>query len=217
MAFVASSALGLAAVAGGTALVGGYMSSKAQSKAADRAADAQMASSEMGVQETRRQFDAMQAMMKPYTEAGTGALTGQQNLLGLNGNDAQAQAISGIENSSQFGELAQQGENAMLQNAAATGGLRGGNLQAALAQFRPQMLNQMIQQQYANLGGLTSMGQNSAAGVGNAGMQTGANIATLYGQQGQAQAGAALAKGQAQGQFINTATNAFGTFLGAKF
>jgi hypothetical protein len=41
------------------------------------------------------------------------------------------------------------------------------------------------------------MGQNAAAGLGNAGMQTGQNISNQYGQIGQAQAGAALARGQA--------------------
>jgi hypothetical protein len=44
---------------------------------------------------------------------------------------------------------------------------------------------------------MVSMGQNAAAGVGNAGMQTGQNISNQYGQIGQAQAGAALARGQA--------------------
>ena len=93
--------------------------------------------------------------------------------------------------------LTQQGENALLQNASATGGLRGGNLEAALAKFRPQMLSQLIQSQYTNLGGLTSIGQNAAAGVGNAGQNTGNAITNLLQQQGAAQAGSALASGQA--------------------
>ena len=83
----------------------------------------------------------------------------------------------------------------MLQNASATGGLRGGNVQGALAQFRPQLLNQLIEQQYSRLGGLTSLGQASAAGQATAGMQTGTNIANLLGQQGQALAGGAMGKG----------------------
>ena len=66
-----------------------------------------------------------------------------------------------------------QGENAMLQNAAATGGLRGGNLQGALAKFRPQVLSQLINQRMAQLGGLAGMGQQAATtlgtGLGSAG------------------------------------------------
>jgi hypothetical protein len=98
--------------------------------------------------------------------------------------------------------LTRQGEEAILQQASATGGLRGGNTQGALAQFRPQVLSSLINQQYGRLGGLTSMGQNAAVGVGNAGMQTGQNISGLYGQQGAAAAGSALAQGQAFGNVM---------------
>jgi hypothetical protein len=94
--------------------------------------------------------------------------------------------------------LQQQGENALLQNASATGGLRGGNLQAALAQFRPQLFSQLIESQYGKLGALSGLGQASAAGQAAAAQQTGSDIATLLGQQGAAQAGSALASGQAQ-------------------
>jgi len=76
--------------------------------------------------------------------------------------------------------------------------LRGGNVQAALAQFRPQLLNQLITQQYERWGGLTKLGQASAAGVGAAGVEQGGAIADLLAQQGAARAGQALASGQAQ-------------------
>ena len=205
-----------AAVVGGT-VVGGYMSSKAQSKAAGQAADAQERVSELGIEEQRRQFDAIQKMLAPFVNAGTGALSGQQDILGLSGAGAQQNAIGAIEKSPQFLALTQQGEEAILANASATGGLRGGNVQGALGQFRPQLLAQLIDQQYSRLGGLTQMGQASAAGVGSAGMQTGNNVTQLLGQQGAAQAGAALAAGNAKSQFINSGFNALGAFVGSKF
>jgi len=111
--------------------------------------------------------------------------------------EGQQQAINAIQSGPQFQAMTQQGENAILQNASATGGLRGGNVQGALAQFRPQLLNQLIDQQFSRLGGLTSLGQNAAAGVGNAGMATGNSITNLLAQQGAARAGGAL--GQAAG------------------
>jgi hypothetical protein len=205
-----------AAVAGGT-IVGGYLSSNAQKGAAEDAANAQSQASQAGIDEQRRQFDQIQQLLSPYVAAGNGALAGQQNLLGLNGADAQRAAINGIQASPQFAALQQQGNNAILANASATGGLRGGNVQGALAQFSPALLSQLIQQQYQNLGGLTGIGQSSAAGVGNAGLQTGNNVTQLLGQQGQAQAGASLATGKADSQFINSLTGAFGTFMGSKF
>lgn len=205
-----------AAVAGST-LVGGYLSSKSQSKAANQAADAQTQSAQLGIEEQRRQFDQIQQLLSPFVNAGTGALGAQQDLLGTNGAGAQQAAIGGIQASPQYQALSQSGQDAILANASATGGLRGGNVQAALGQFQPQLLAQLIEQQYSRLGGLTSLGQNAAAGVGNAGMQTGNQITQLLGQQGAAQAGAALANGKAQSQFINSATGALGNFLGAKF
>ena len=182
----------------GSSLIGGAM----QADAAGDASAAQSASAQAGIDEQRRQFDAIRELLQPYTQAGVGALGQQGALLGLNGAGAQQGAYQGIENSPAFKAMMQQGENAMLQNASATGGLRGGNLQGAMAQFRPQLLAQQIQSQFQNLGGLTSIGQNAAAGVGNAGMSTGANIANLMGQQGAAQAGGALGQASAWGNAL---------------
>lgn len=207
---------GIATAVIGGAVIGGVMSSKAQKKAANSAANAQIESSEMGVEEQRRQFDAIQKLLKPYADAGLSGLTGQQDLLGVNGTAAQQTAINNINNSSEMQTYLQQGENSILQNASATGGLRGGNTQAALAQFRPQLLNQLINQRYQNLAGMTALGQNAAAGTGNAGMQTASNISNLYQQTGAAQAGAALASGQATANAWNGVNSAMGQVAGMK-
>lgn len=156
------------------------------------AANIQGDAAQAGIDETRRQFEAMQELLSPYVQAGTQSLTAQQDLAGLNGPEAQAAALQGISSSPEMLALTQQGENAILQQGSATGGLRGGNVQGALAQFRPQALSSLINQQYSRLGGITQMGQASAAGVGAAGMQTGAQVADLLGQQGQAAATANL-------------------------
>lgn len=204
----------VAAAVVGAAVVGGVMSSQAQKSAANTAADAQTNAANQGAQVQREQFDALQKLLKPYSDAGLGSLTAQQNMLGLNGNDAQQQAINGIKNSSQFNELNQQGQNAILQNASATGGLRGGNTQAALAQFSPQLLNQLINQQYTNLGGITSLGQNAAAGTGNAGMQSANAISNLLQQSGAAQAGNALASGKADANMWSGLGSSVGMYYG---
>lgn len=205
-----------ATIAGGAGILGSYLGSKEQSKAAGKAADAQVQAAQLGVDETRRQFDALQALMQPFVNAGTGALSGQQDLLGLNGADKQQAAIDAINNSQAMQTYMQQGENAILQNASATGGLRGGNTQSALSQFRPQLLNQLINQQYSNLGGLTALGQNAAAGVGNAGMQTAGNIGNLYQSIGNAQAGNAIMSGQAKSNLYSGIGSSLGN-LGSYF
>ncbi len=201
-----------ALVVGGTTLASGLI----QGEAAEDAASAQSAASREGIAEQRRQFDMLRELLKPYVEAGTPALQQQQALVGLQGAEAQRAAISGLEQSPLFAARVRQGEESLLQRASATGGLRGGNIQAALSQFRPQMLQQEIESQYGKLGGLTSLGQQSAAGVGTAGMQTGANIAGLYGDIGAAQAGAELAQGRAIGGLLNLPTQILAMQYGSK-
>ncbi len=176
-------------------LVGKLTGAQAQADAATAAATTQQAYAQSGIDEQRRQFDQLVTLMQPFVSGGTGAFQAQQNLLGLGGAEAQQQAIQGIEQGPQFQALNQAGQEAILQNASATGGLRGGNTQSALAQFSPQLLNQLIQQQYGNLGGISQMGQASAADQASAGLQTGTNIANLLQQQGAAGAGGQLAQG----------------------
>jgi hypothetical protein len=116
---------------------------------------------------------------------------------GLSPDRAQQQAIARLANGAQFRALADQGEYALNANAAATGGLRGGNQQAALAQFRPQMLQSLIDRQIANLGGIAANGQNAAGQTGTAAQNTAGMVNAALGDRGAAQAGAALAGGQA--------------------
>lgn len=199
------------AISTGLALLGGsLLSAGVQSSAARRGAAAQTASAQAGIEEQRRQFEAVRELLAPFVTGGTTAFGQQMALTGAAGADAQRAALQAIEQGPEFAALAQQGETAILQNAAATGGLRGGTVQGALAQFRPQILSGLIEQQYSRLGGLASAGQNAAAGVGTAGMQTGQNISSLLAQQGAARAGSALASGQAFGDLLGSAGMAIG-------
>lgn len=187
-------------------VVGGITGASQQAKAAEAAGQTQAAASEAGIAEQRRQFDMLTELLRPYVEAGTPALQGQQALIGLRGAPEQQAAISSLEQSPFFQSAVRQGEEALLQRASATGGLRGGNIQAALAQFRPQMLESQIAQQYERLGGLTTLGQQSAAGQATAGMRSAGTIGELLGQRGEALAGGRLAAG-------STARQAFGDIL----
>ncbi len=225
-----------ALVVGGSQLVGSSM----QASAAGEAAGIQGAAAQQGIEEQRRQFEAMRELLKPYTEAGVPALAGlqpyaqagapaleqQQALLGLRGPEAQRAAIAGIEGGAGYQAQVQAGEEALLQRASATGGLRGGNIQAALGQFRPQMLQQEIERQYGRLGGmadigrvtqqnLAQIGQSSAAGTGSAGLQTGTNVANLLAQQGAALAGGELGEAKAYGQLFNLPAQFLGMQMGA--
>ena len=227
-------------IAGGATLIGSSMQSSAAKSAARTASGAQERAAELGIEEQRRQFDEITKLLAPYVQAGEAALPGfqpfqqagvtafeqQQALSGLLGEERQREAIATLERAPEFQALTRQGEEALLQRASATGGLRGGNVQAALTQFRPQMLSAQIERQLGRLGGfsatglgvtsdLATLGQSAAARQAVAGQATGTAIQGLLGQQGAARAGAALAGGTSPfGQFLGAVPGMIGTYYG---
>ena len=174
--------LGIAAAGAGASLLSGLIGGSSQASAA------------------RKQARALQRYLGPWNEAGQDALSQQMALMGMGDPEEQAAMIGQLEGSPEFAALVGQGENAMLQNASATGGLRGGNLQGALAQFRPQMLSQLINQQMSRLGGIAGMGYNAANTLG-----TGV---------GNANAAGALARGSMFNAFPNALMSGLGMYSG---
>lgn len=197
----------VAAAAAAAGVVGSVVSSDAARSAANKQQDAANA----GIAQQNSQFSAIQQLLAPYNAVGNQAVTAQGNLAGLNGAPSQQAAIDAIKNGPAYTSALQAGNDNILAKASATGGLRGGNVQAALGQFAPALLSQSISDQYARLGGLTSIGQNAAAGVGNAGMATGNQITGLLGQLGQSQAGNALAQGNAGVGALNGVASGLGS------
>jgi hypothetical protein len=186
-------------------------------KASREAANAQIGYAQQGIDllagqraDLTQRFDASQAGvdqaiggLQPFADSGVSAALGINGLLGLEGADAQATALAQLQNSPLFASLFGNGQEAVLQSAAATGGLRGGNVQRSLADFGSDLFAQIIQQQMQNLTGVADRGANAAGNiltgrtnqtgaVLNYGLQDQANAqqqAGLYGQQGQAKAG----------------------------
>lgn len=239
--------LSIAGTAGAAALIGGgiYSATGAmgedQRKAIEQGAGAQVAGTRQQEAAVQQGNEAVQAMLDPYAQQRANpALTQYQQsgmtadaqmraFLGLSGPEAQQQAIAQIESSPAFAAMLQQGENAILQNASATGNLRGGNTQAALAQFRPALLNSLMEQQYAKLAGMQNYGQGASTNLLGTGLQaTGTHassrsnlaqqLAQIYGDRAAYQAGGIIGQQQAvqqgrQQAFDNT-LGVLGTGIG---
>jgi hypothetical protein len=185
----AIAAAGITAAASiGSSLIGGH--------AAKQAANDQSKAAQAGINEFRTD-------LSPWLQAGQSAVGGLEGLLGLSGADAQQSAITGLQNGPLFQSLYKQGQNTILANGAATGGLRGGNMENSLANFGSDLLAQVIQMQIGNLNGLSGQGLAAGGDMASA-------IAQLLGQKGAAQAGGAM--GSAQG--ITGALNGVAGFLG---
>lgn len=254
---------------------GSIISGNAAKKASKTAAAAQKAANDAAIAEQRRQFDISQQNFSPYLQAGTGALSQINTLLGISspgtinygayaaanpdiaaaynsgrvdksqfptladygkyhyqtygqaegrniapyttgatgGASSQQAAIDQIKAGPYYQSLYRNGEQALLSNASATGGLRGGNMQGALYSLGADTLNAAIQQQLANLGGIAGMGQGAAGAVGNLGAGTANSISSLTQNTGATQGAAALARGAATGSIVSGIAGSLGTIL----
>lgn len=181
---------------------------KAQSAAARRAGDAQLQASRESIAFQKEQAELARELMDPFRRAGVSGLDQMMALGGMSGAEAQREAVQAIEESPEFEALQRQGTQGLLSGASATGGLRGGDTQRALAELRPNLLMGLADRNYNRLTGLTNLGQASAAGQAGNAMALGGNIANtlqnqglsqaqMYTQMGQARAGQSLATGQA--------------------
>lgn len=117
--------------------------------------------------------------MEQFAGAGTDALAMQRALLGLDGPEAMQAAYQ--ENPAQAFARAQM-EKTLTRNAAATGGLGGSGLQKALLEHNVGLTNQNIQNQLAQLSGLSGRGQQAAMNLYGTGYDAAQGVAGVYGQ-----------------------------------
>ena len=192
----------------GAPVIGGLLGSKSassQQKAVTGGLD-------QSTQLQREQFDYLKQILAPYQQAGTQALPA------LTGFINQPQQNFSFDygayfNSPEYAALSQQSQQAAMRNASATGGLRGGDTQVALASIAPQLAqqarlnaqNEFSLNQGANLNrynmlqGIAGLGTGATSQLGNAAQ----NFGQIAGQN------AALA-GQARADAIGQRNNAIG-------
>src|SRR5436190_12435694 len=113
-------------------IIGNMFGGAQAKKASKKAAKAQIAGMEKGIEEQRRQFDVTSGYFEPYRQQGQQALGQYGDLLGTGGGAAQQAAIEQLRQSPFYQSLYRNGEESVLQNASATGGLRGGNTERSL-------------------------------------------------------------------------------------
>lgn len=187
--------MGLAAAVIGAGAIGGVASIASgamNSSAVNSASQAQVQQDQSALALQQQEYNQGQANLAPYMTAGTNALSQYGNLSGANGNSAQQTAISGLSSNPLYTSLVGQGNQAILANASATGGLRSGNTNYNLANFDANALATTYQSQLGSLGTLAGMGQNSATGASSLGANYANSAAQTYSNIGSAQAGGTI-------------------------
>jgi hypothetical protein len=163
--------------------------------------------------------------LNPYASTGQEAQQREAALSGALGGAAQQQAFQDFQESPGQKFLRERQEQALLRNASATGGLRGGSTLSALQEQASGIAAQQQQQQLENMRNIAQRGQQAATQQGQfsqTGGISGANLigqiagqqAGLLGQQAglQANTGSQMANLAAQGgQFAGNTLNNLGS------
>jgi hypothetical protein len=129
--------------------------------------------------------------LAPYQQAGTGTAQIMADLSGASGPEAQAAAYQAFESSPGYQFARDEAMRGVLQNAAATGGLGGGNVLRALQDRAANLASTEYGNYYNRLADLAGRGiQASQIGAGLTGQQTGLGTGltqtAMQGQAGQA-------------------------------
>lgn len=192
----------------GSAIAGGISSSKA--------AGAQSAAAQQAATLQQQQYQQNRTDQQPYMQAGQGALNtitqDQANGTGF----AKQFNMSDFYNDPGYKFQLQQGQNAINNSSAATGGVLNGGTLKALSQYTSGLANQTYgdaynrylansQQQYGQLFNVAQLGENATSTLGNQGVTSANNAGNYLTQAGNAKAAGDVGVGNAISSGINSA------------
>ncbi len=140
----------------------------------------------------------------PWASSGGLASTASTDLLGLNGADAATAAMSNYRASPGYAWQMSEGLRGVDAGAAAKGMLRSGATLKQEQIFGAGLADSDFQQYYKNLMGLSTLGENAAAGQGQGAITTGQGIAQTNASAAQQQASIYGDAAKGIGTAINT-------------
>lgn len=182
---------GFAALAAGSIAGGAIAASGSESAAKTEANSANNAS-----QVQMEMFNQTQVNEQPYVTAGANVL---KQLQGLTTPGGTAQ----FQNSPGYQFQVQQGENAILNNRSALGGVNSGNTLKALNSYGQGVANQDYWNYYNALQTQAGNGQNAAANLGSLGTQVGSSIGNNIIGAGNASAAGTVGASNAVGNAVS--------------
>lgn len=195
--------VGASALGAGANFLSSRSASRAQSGAADRAADIQA-----------EIYGQTRADLEPWRAGGQIAQQGAISMLGLgpapSGPDIPGGVFGGFQATPGYQFRVDETQRAIDNSAAARGGLFSGATVKEGARFRDGLASLEFENYYNRLMDMSNRGQNSAAAVGSAGANyaSGAGNALMAG--GNARASGAMAAGNAFSGFLGDAVGAYG-------
>lgn len=196
-----------ALIGAGASLLGASM----QSRAADRASDAQVEAAEKNIKFQQGIYDDQKEMFQPYYNSGTNALNAYNYEMGLGD---KPQGHGGFQTTPGYDFRMQQGVNALEGSAAASGGLYSGRTMKALQDYGQGTASQEYGNYMNRLSGLAGSGQSAAGQQATAAGNLGQSVGAAYGDIGNAQAAGAIGQANAWSGGINNALSTYGYMQG---
>lgn len=191
--------------------IGSLTGANKQAKAAENAAKTQAQSADKATQFQKEMYNQTRQDLSGWTNAGNQATNSMMNLLGL-GTGSPTEAMQ-QDPSYQF--RLNQGLDSVQSSAAAGGGLLSGATLKALNNYASDYASQEYGNAFNRLMGVSQLGENAAAQVGNNGMQTAQAIANNTMAGANATAAGQIAAGNKTANNFNAMMGMLNT--GAKF
>ena len=202
----AGSDAGKAAIGIGGSLIGSGMASSA----AEKAAGMQTAATQEAIAEQARQFDITQSQMAPFIDSATRAVIAQQAGAGLLGPEAEQMFMQDFQESPAQKYMREQGEQAIIRQSAATGGLGGARVQEALQAQGMGLASQNVTERMNRLAAMAGSGQTAATNLGGLRGSMAGQTAQMLSNQGTAGAAGVLGQNAAMQQGISGVTQSLG-------
>lgn len=214
-------------------VVGDLVGSRGSRKAAKRASKAQQAAIQQGINTQNQAYGNIEQQQNPFLSAGTTAQNRLLSLLGLDGGDTGSAdygkygrdfGMSDFQQDPGYAFRMSEGLKALDRQAAARGGLISGAALKASQRYGQDMASQEYQNafnryqtnrqnQLSPLFQMKGSGQDAANYLGNARLQTAANISNLYTNKGDSKAAGIIGQQDAKNMGIESVTNALGSLL----
>lgn len=198
-------------------VIGGLFGGGAAKKASRKAEAAQIAALDRAMGVVNDQYNTTRADYAPFREGGLQGLERLLTLMGFNGADQQGAGLDALRESPMFQRRYQAGQDAVLANASATGGLRGGNTQRSLYNLGEDTFAATLNEELARLAGLTGIGSGATDAVAGFGANRASTVADLFGQQGDARAQGLLTRGGINSRMWQNAGGALDDIAGLFF
>lgn len=184
-------------ILGGASIVGNALNAFGANKAGKTDAKGFAVGADQASQALNQGYDEAIKYLSPYAQLGEQTLPYLQGLL-----QTPNASYQDFFNSPEYAALSQQQEGQVMRNASATGGLRSGNAQVALAAVAPQIAQQwqqnqnaLQQQRFGNAFDLTRLGAGFGQNTAQLAYGRGSDLANY---QYKAATGGANARAQGQ-------------------